>query len=85
MSRLEIIKLINSFLDGSINDWAWDDFTSVRQKDSESEAVRQKIFEIELQYPAAKRDPITKLGPWCSDGGIAALEQLSARLKQENW
>ena len=78
MNRVEIIKLIDSFIDGSLSDdHAWDDFVSGWEGGSEHEAIRAKIHQIERQYPAKKQ--------WCSDEGIAALEELSVKLKQEHW
>ena len=74
MTRLDVIKLIDSFLDGSLrDDYAWDDFVSSRFRDDEIEGIRLKVLEIELQYPAARR--------WCSDEGLAALKKFSDSLK----
>lgn len=80
MTRNEIIKTIDEFIDGSSGDaWTWDDFVSVRYSNKKVESVRQEIIEIDRLYPA------TEMGWWCSADGLKALEALSMKLKSETW
>ena len=74
MTKEQIAQLIRSFVDGSCGEWAWDDFTSVRQSDNELEEVRQRILKIPDKYPS------THPNVWTNDEGIQALLEIAEML-----
>ena len=78
MTRNELIKVIEGFLQDTGEAWAWDDFTSSPRHQRKIEEVRLEILSIERENPALERG-------WCSDSGLKKLEKLVERLKGEEW
>ena len=79
MKKYEVHRLIEAFINGApdLDPWAWDNFTSCRQKSPEIEAIRHEILDIDARNPADKK------GYWCSEKGIAELQALADRLREE--
>ena len=78
MTRHDLIKIIENFLDDAGGPWEWDDFTSSPKSIEKIEVVRIEIMSIE------KRNPAINEG-WCSEDGLTELGDLLGRLKGEDW
>jgi len=74
MTIKEAADRIEAFANGTAGPWDWDDFISIRQKDPEVEAVRQKCVAIADEFPP------TEPRKYCSDAGMQALRDLAADL-----
>jgi hypothetical protein len=75
MTREEVAKTIENFVNGTGGKWDWDDFTAMRLDDPELDAVRHKCFSVRDQFPPI--DP----HQYCSDAGIQALRELVISLR----
>jgi hypothetical protein len=72
----DVAGVIERFLDGTIGDHEWDDFTSVRLGDSFLDGVRLVCVGVHDRFPA----PVGS-GQYCSDDGVALLRSLAEHLK----
>ena len=70
----EVANTIEGFVSGTGDQWAWDDFISIRLSDPALEAVRQKCVAIRDEFPPS--DPRA----YCSDDGLAAMRQIVQEL-----
>ena len=66
---------IEAFLDGTIDHWGWDDFTSIEQTDPHLEWVRQRCVDIYEEYPA------TEKGHYCNSDGTQVLRELAQNVR----
>ncbi|MDD3020689.1 MAG: hypothetical protein PHX61_06880 [Alphaproteobacteria bacterium] len=73
-TKLELASLIRSFVDGSCGEWDWDDFISIKQKDSEIEKVRLELIRIRTNYPAIKKTE------YCNEDGTRKLLEIAQTL-----
>jgi hypothetical protein len=76
-SSKEVANTIEGFVNGTGDQWAWDDFISIRLSDPELEAVRQKCVAIRDEFPPS--DPKA----YCSDAGLAAMRQIVQGLRAQ--
>lgn len=79
MNKNQLANLIEKFCRDApdLDSWAWDDFISVRQADTEIEAIRQRLLEIEISHPPSTGNA------WCSEAGFAAMAELAVRLRKQ--
>jgi hypothetical protein len=75
MTRDEIANTIEGFVNGTGSQWDWDDFTSIRLKDPELEAIRERCVSIRDEYPPS--DPHA----YCSEGGLEVMRGIAADLR----
>jgi len=75
MTREEIANTIEGFVNGTGSQWDWDDFTSIRLKDPELEAIREKCVSIRDEYPPS--DPHA----YCSEAGLEVMRSIVADLR----
>jgi hypothetical protein len=75
MTREEIVNTIEGFVNGTGSQWDWDDFTSIRLKDPELEAIRQRCVSIPDEFPPA--DPRA----YCSEAGLQDMRRIVADLR----
>ena len=75
MTREEIANTIEGFVNRTGSQWDWDDFTSIRLKDPELEAIRQRCVSIPDQFPSA--DP----HDYCSEAGLQEMRRIVADLR----
>jgi hypothetical protein len=75
MTREEIAKTIEGFVNGTGSQWDWDDFTSIRLKDPELEAIRERCISIRDEFPPS--DPHA----YCSEAGLEVMRRLVADLR----
>ncbi|HEY6070661.1 MAG TPA: hypothetical protein VIU85_04730 [Chthoniobacterales bacterium] len=71
----EVANTIEAFANGGGDQWAWDDFISIRLSDPGLEAVRQKCVAVRDEFPPS--DPRA----YCSDAGLAAMRQIVQDLR----
>ena len=71
-------SIIEDFVEGRSDPWAWDDFTSIRKKDPFLESVRAKCVRIPSEHPP--RD----LGRYCDDEGLEVLRGLARSLREKS-
>lgn len=76
MTKAEAAKYLEDFLSGRGNTWDWDDFISIRLDDPELERIRLKCGSLPDVYPPERP------GQYCSDRGLAILEELLVRLRE---
>jgi hypothetical protein len=76
LNRTEGANLISRFLDGSSEPYEWDDFTSVRCKDSVLESARQRCAAVQDEYPS--ENP----GEYCNSQGVEVLRRIAAELRE---
>lgn len=68
MTAQETADLIERFLNGSIEDWEWDDFLSSSQPDLASEETRQRCVRLPIEFPSSDGTG------FCGDVGLQWLE-----------
>ena len=71
----EVANVIEGFVNGTGNQWAWDGFTSIRLDDPELEAIRQKIVSLPVEFPPSNP------GDYCSDAGMEKMRQIVQDLR----
>ena len=73
---LEVSGIIQEFLDGTGNRWAWDDFISKRRfKDEYLDEIRLQCDLMSMRHPSAK------LGQYCNDDGLFLLQDMADDLR----
>ena len=77
-TREEVASVIEGFVNGTGNQWAWDGFTSIRLDDPELEAVRQKVVSLPVEFPPSNP------GDYCSETGMERMRQIVQDLREEN-
>jgi hypothetical protein len=75
MTREQVAKTIEDFVNGTGGKWDWDDFTAMRLDDPELDAVRHKCFTVRDQFPP------TNPQQYCSEAGMQVLRDLAASLR----
>jgi hypothetical protein len=71
----EVASVIEGFVNGTGNQWAWDGFISIRLDDPELEAVRQKVVSMPIEFPPSDaRD-------YCSPAGMEKMRQFAQDLR----
>ena len=76
MTRAEVAKCLEDFLEGRGGRWDWDDFTSIRIKDPGLESIRLRCASLPESYPP--KSP----GHYCDEEGMAVLRALLANLSE---
>ncbi len=71
----EVATTIEGFVNGTGDQWAWDGFISIRLKDPELEAIRQKCVSIREEFPPSEPSA------YCSEAGLAAMRQIVQDLR----
>lgn len=71
----DVANTIEGFVNGTGDQWAWDDFISIRIDDLALETIRRKCVAIRDEFPPS--DPKA----YCSDAGLAAMRQMAQTLR----
>jgi hypothetical protein len=74
-TKTEVAEIISAFLSGDGFEWSWDDFISVRIKDSSLEAIRAQCATLPDEYPSSVP------GQYCGEDGIAVLRSFVKHLR----
>jgi len=76
MTRDEVIRTIEQFIDGTTGDWDWDDFVIVADADPILERARRRCVHVTELFPPE--------GPhqWCGPKGLDELRQVVHELRQ---
>jgi hypothetical protein len=71
----EVASIIEAFVSGAGNQWAWDGFTSIRLDDPELESIRKQVIDLPTEFPPANpRD-------YCSEAGMEKMREIVAQLR----
>ena len=76
MTRIEIAKVIESFLNETGDEWAWDDFIHSKMDTVEMEEIRGVCSGLPENFPPVEA------GHYCNEEGIKVLEQIAHKLSQ---
>jgi hypothetical protein len=76
MTKSEIADLIESFLDGSCEEWDWDDFMNERLSDPDLVRIQRRCASVPQEYPPTDR------GSYCGPEGVEVLKQMADGLRQ---
>jgi hypothetical protein len=74
VTREEVAKTIENFIDGSGRPWDWDDFISVQIANEELEAIRIECLRTQSQYPGGPNQ-------WCNEEGLEVLRSLAKQIR----
>jgi hypothetical protein len=75
MTPEKIANTIDGFVNGTGRQWDWDDFTSIRLKDPELEAIRQRCVSIPDEFPPANPHA------YCSEAGLQEMRRIVSDLR----
>ena len=75
-SRQEVATIIESFLNGTAESRAWDDFTSVPLSDPELERIRIRCAQLPKEFPPESASA------YCNEQGIVVLKTYAQLLKK---
>jgi len=76
LSPAEAADAIDRFLRATGEPYDWDDFTSVRFKDPEVDAIRLRCIAVRDEYPPDRP------GEYCSARGRRVLRELADQLRR---
>ena len=77
LSKADVAKYLEDFVNNGGGQWDWDDFTSVPIADPELDKVRQFCEEARTRWPVPEGQG------WCNDEGMDQIRQLAGRLRTE--
>jgi len=66
-TREEVVTIIESFINGTGEEWGWDDFISIPVHDPELEKIRVRCARLPEEYPPDKS------GTYCNEKGLEVL------------
>lgn len=72
-TNAEIADIIETFVDGTIGKYGWDDFTSCPIQNPEQEKIRWECLLIHDNYPSQ--------GAYCSQEGLKRLLEIANSLR----
>ena len=72
----EVANTIEGFVNGTGKQWDWDGFTSIRLDDPELEAIRKKVVDLPVEFPA---DNPTD---YCSAAGMEKMREMVVELRE---
>ena len=75
MTREEVAKTIENFVNGTGGKWDWDEFVAIRLQDAELDEVRKKCVSVREEFPPS--DP----HQYCSEAGMKVLRDILATLR----
>jgi hypothetical protein len=55
LSRLEVARILQDFLEGTSYKWAWDDFISLPLEDTELERIRIRCATLDSEFPPVEK------------------------------
>lgn len=70
-------SVIEAFVDGRSEKWAWDEFTSIKKKDPFLESVRVRCLSVYDNFPAREA------GCYCSSEGFGILRGLAKEVREK--
>ena len=75
LSRREVAQILEDFLAGRSDRWAWDDFTSFTLDDEELERIRIRCSGLDSEFP-----PVEK-GHFCGEKGFEVIRGFIKELR----
>ena len=74
VTKEEVAKTIENFVNGGGGPWDWDDFISVQIPDKELEAIRIECLRTQSEHPGGPNQ-------WCSERGLEVLRCLAQQIR----
>lgn len=79
LSKLQVAQVLEDFLEGRGNPWAWDDFTQGMTLDDEYlEKIRIRCANLSEEYPP------DRLNEYCNEQGRNVLREYVTALRARN-
>jgi hypothetical protein len=75
LGRRDVAQILEDFLAGTGDSWAWDDFTSFAIDDEELEQIRIRCSGLDSEFP-----PLEK-GHFCSEEGLEVIKGFIRELR----
>lgn len=72
----EAAGVIRRFLEGTGDEWEWDDFLSIPQSDPETSKIQGFCRQLHSDYPSSKRTE------YCNEDGLHMLRRLLKKLDE---
>lgn len=76
LSRMEVARVLEDFVEGTGSKWAWDDFTSLSLEDAELERIRIRCAALDSEFPPAEK------GNFCGEEGLAVIRRYARELAE---
>ena len=74
MTKEEVAKTIENFVNGSCGPWDWDDFISVQIANEELEAFRIACLRTQSEYPGGPNQS-------CNEEGLEVLRSVAKQIR----
>ena len=74
ITKEEVAKTIENFVNGDGGPWDWDDFISVQIANEELEAIRIACLRTESEHPGGPNQ-------WCNKKGLEVLRNLAKQIR----
>lgn len=75
LSPERVYEIIQSFIDGSISEWGWDDFLYAPIKDPYLKEIQKECLNLPNEYPPGNPKE------YCNEDGVKTLKQFLLDLK----
>ena len=75
-TRLEVAEDLEALADGRAGPWDWDDFTSVKLRDPTLDAIRDRVAELEIEYPPGEGDT------YWNPAGVEVVREIARQLRE---
>ena len=76
MTRLDVARVLEEFLEGTGGPYAWDDYTlGMRFEDKQLEDIRLRCARLSEEFPPTQR------GHYCSEPGLDVLREYVRQLR----
>ena len=73
ITKEEVAKTIENFVNGDGGPWDWDDFISVQIANEELESIRIACLRTESEHPGGPNQ-------WCNEKGLEVLRNLAKQI-----
>jgi hypothetical protein len=75
VSKDYVADIIQAMIDGTGQDWDWDDFTSIPIKDPYLDEIRQRCARLWQEYPPDRE------ADYCGPNGVEIMQSYVAELR----
>ena len=77
LSRWEVAQILQDFLTGSGDKWAWDDFTSFPLDDEDLDRIRIRCSGLDSEFPPVE------MGHFCNEEGLEVIRGFLRELQPQ--
>ncbi|HWZ98050.1 MAG TPA: hypothetical protein VN025_09835 [Candidatus Dormibacteraeota bacterium] len=75
LTKEEVAKILEDFLNGTGDEWAWDDFMSFPIENEYLESIRLRCSGLDSEFPA------TQKGHYCNQEGLEVIKSYVSALR----